>query len=62
MVELGEDEEKFEAFMIPLTTAFESLGQVNNFYDLPHYSVRITWSGEQLLWSPSLQRSDLWVR
>ena len=30
MVELGEDEEKFEAFMIPLTTAFESLGQVNN--------------------------------
>ncbi|XP_023340889.1 exportin-7 [Eurytemora carolleeae] len=28
MVELGEDEEKFEAFMIPLTTAFESLGQL----------------------------------
>jgi hypothetical protein len=28
MVDLGEDEDKFEAFMIPLTTAFESLGQV----------------------------------
>jgi exportin-7 len=27
MVDLGEDEDKFEAFMIPLTTAFESLGQ-----------------------------------
>jgi len=49
MVELGEDEEKFEAFMIPLTTAFESLGQVNNFYDLPHYSVQISGSGKQLL-------------
>ena len=30
MVELGEDEDKFEAFMIPLTTAFESLGQVGH--------------------------------
>lgn len=28
MVELGEDEEKFEAFMIPHTQSFESLGQV----------------------------------
>merc|ERR1712126_414114 len=28
MVDLGEDEDKFEAFMIPLTSAFESLGQV----------------------------------
>jgi len=28
MVDLGEDEDKFEAFMIPLTNAFESLGQV----------------------------------
>ena len=29
MVDLGEDEDKFEAFMIPLTNAFESLGQVS---------------------------------
>ena len=28
MVDLGEDEDKFEAFMIPLTSAFEQLGQV----------------------------------
>jgi hypothetical protein len=28
MVDLGEDEEKFDAFMIPLTQSFESLGQV----------------------------------
>ena len=28
MVDLGEDEEKFETFMIPLTQSFESLGQV----------------------------------
>ncbi len=28
MVDLGEDEEKFDAFMVPLTTAFENLGQV----------------------------------
>ena len=28
MVDLGEDEDRFEAFMIPLTQAFESLGQV----------------------------------
>ncbi len=28
MVDLGEDEDKFDAFMIPLTTAFESLGRV----------------------------------
>ena len=28
MVDLGEDEEKFDAFMMPLTQSFESLGQV----------------------------------
>merc|ERR1712038_32644 len=28
MVDLGEDEDKFDAFMLPLTTAFESLGAV----------------------------------
>ena len=28
MVDLGEDEDKFEQFMIPLTSAFEQLGQV----------------------------------
>ena len=28
MMDLGEDEDKFDAFMIPLTTAFESLGRV----------------------------------
>merc|ERR1719412_715973 len=28
MVDLGEDEDKFEGFMIPLTSAFEQLGQV----------------------------------
>ena len=28
MVDLGEDEEKFDAFMIPITQSFESLGQV----------------------------------
>ena len=28
MVDLGEDEDKFDAFMIPLTQSFESLGQV----------------------------------
>jgi exportin-7 len=28
MVDLGEDEDRFDAFMIPLTSAFESLGQV----------------------------------
>ena len=28
MVDLGEDEDKFDAFMLPLTTAFESLGVV----------------------------------
>jgi exportin-7 len=28
MVDLGEDEDKFEAFMLPLTQSFESLGQV----------------------------------
>ena len=28
MVDLGEDEEKFDAFMTPLTQSFESLGQV----------------------------------
>jgi hypothetical protein len=28
MVDLGEDEEKFDAFMIPLTQSLESLGQV----------------------------------
>jgi len=28
MVDLGEDEDKFENFMIPLTSAFEQLGQV----------------------------------
>ena len=28
MVDLGEDEDKFDAFMLPLTSAFESLGQV----------------------------------
>eukprot|EP00095_Tigriopus_kingsejongensis_P007054 maker-scaffold146_size311726-snap-gene-2.19 protein:Tk07054 transcript:maker-scaffold146_size311726-snap-gene-2.19-mRNA-1 annotation:"Exportin-7" len=28
MVDLGEDEEKFDQFMMPLTQAFESLGQV----------------------------------
>jgi exportin-7 len=37
MVDLGEDEEKFDAFMIPLTQAFENLGQVllntNNSYN-----------------------------
>eukprot|EP00058_Branchiostoma_floridae_P015574 XP_002601062.1 hypothetical protein BRAFLDRAFT_75498 [Branchiostoma floridae] len=27
MVDLGEDEERFEQFMLPLTTAFESVGQ-----------------------------------
>ena len=27
-VDLGEDEDKFEAFMMPLTSAFESLGAV----------------------------------
>ena len=30
MVDLGEDEEKFDAFMMPLTQSFESLGQVLN--------------------------------
>ena len=37
MVDLGEDEEKFDAFMVPLTQAFENLGQVllnnNNNYN-----------------------------
>ena len=28
MVDLGEDEEKFDAFMAPLTQAFENLGSV----------------------------------
>ena len=28
MVDLGEDEEKFDAFMAPLTLAFENLGSV----------------------------------
>ena len=28
MVDLGEDEEKFDAFMVPLTQSLESLGQV----------------------------------
>ena len=28
MVDLGEDEDKFDAFMMPLTRSFESLGQV----------------------------------
>ena len=28
MVDLGEDEDKFEAFMMPLTQSFQSLGQV----------------------------------
>lgn len=28
IVELGEDEEKFEAFMMPLTQSFESLGRI----------------------------------
>ncbi len=28
MVDLGEDEDKFDAFMMPLTQSFESLGQV----------------------------------
>ena len=28
MVDLGEDEDKFDAFMLPLTQSFESLGQV----------------------------------
>lgn len=28
MVDLGEDEEKFETFMMPLTQSFDSLGQV----------------------------------
>ena len=32
MVDLGEDEDRFEAFMIPLTQAFESLGQVRYTY------------------------------
>ena len=32
MVDLGEDEDRFEAFMIPLTQAFESLGQVEFVY------------------------------
>jgi len=42
MVELGEDEEKFEAFMIPLTTAFESLGQVFNSGNYSTEEVRKT--------------------
>lgn len=28
MVDLGEDEDKFDAFMLPITQSFESLGQV----------------------------------
>ena len=28
MVDLGEDEEKFDAFMLPLTRSFENLGGV----------------------------------
>jgi hypothetical protein len=28
MVDLGEDEEKFDAFLAPLTLAFENLGSV----------------------------------
>ena len=30
MVDLGEDEEKFDSFMMPITQSFESLGQVFN--------------------------------
>ena len=28
LVDLGEDEDKFDAFMLPITQSFESLGQV----------------------------------
>ncbi|KAJ8316811.1 hypothetical protein KUTeg_004715 [Tegillarca granosa] len=35
MVDLGEDEEKFERFMIPLTTAFESVGNMLANVDSP---------------------------
>ncbi len=28
LVDLGEDEDKFDAFMMPLTQSFESLGRV----------------------------------
>ena len=28
MVDLGEDEERFENFMIPLTNAFDAIGRV----------------------------------
>ena len=44
MVDLGEDEDKFDAFMLPLTTAFESLGAVlaaggYNSEEVEHHSL-----------------------
>ncbi|XP_074643906.1 exportin-7-like [Tubulanus polymorphus] len=35
MVDLGEDEEKFEQFMMPLTSAFEAVGQLLSSADTP---------------------------
>ena len=52
MVDLGEDEDKFEAFMIPLTNAFESLGQVNS--DVNPY----TFNADPDPWSASLKNGS----
>jgi exportin-7 len=37
MVELGEDEERFERFMLPLAASFENLGNLLSQADTPMF-------------------------
>ena len=63
MVDLGEDEEKFDAFMMPLTQSFESLGQVllnqSSGYNSEEVKLIDLNLFKSLLWCKGLERTYL---